>query len=220
LFLLAGAIVNVVVAWGCSLYSHIWPAIELVGLDDADAEWIERLDLCPPTSANQVWGCLAPGRYAEYRWGRGYHSDESPLGMREVHVSTVCAGWPLMSCFGRVYGDQQVLANMSPRSLWNLKHSPLVKLPGHPYLAVCLPESWIARNPTLHGRFLPLQPIWPGFAINTIFYAAILWLLFAVAGSIRRWRRRRRGLCPGCAYPVGASDVCSECGGKLKVADS
>jgi hypothetical protein len=61
-------------------------------------------------------------------------------------------------------------------------------------------------------RVLPLRPIWPFFAINTIFYAAILWLLFFAPGSVRRMIRRRRGLCPACAYPVGTSPVCTECG--------
>ena len=59
---------------------------------------------------------------------------------------------------------------------------------------------------------LPLRPIWPGFAINTIFYAAILWVMFATPGRVRRAIRCKRGLCPACAYPVGASPVCTECG--------
>jgi hypothetical protein len=59
---------------------------------------------------------------------------------------------------------------------------------------------------------IPIRPIWPGFAINTIFYAAILWLLFAAPPTIRRWRRIKRGLCPACAYPIGSSDKCTECG--------
>ena len=67
---------------------------------------------------------------------------------------------------------------------------------------------------------LPLRPIWPGFAINTLFYAAILWLLFAAPGRVRRWRRVRRGLCAKCAYPVGTSDVCTECGASVRRATS
>jgi hypothetical protein len=53
------------------------------------------------------------------------------------------------------------------------------------------------------------------FTINTIFYAAILWLLFAAPGRVRRWRRIKRGLCPRCAYPQGASEVCTECGEEI-----
>ena len=64
-------------------------------------------------------------------------------------------------------------------------------------------------------RLLPLRPYWPGFAINTVFYAFILWLLFAGPFVLRRRRRIRRGLCPKCAYDLrgtpGAT-ACPECG--------
>jgi hypothetical protein len=67
-------------------------------------------------------------------------------------------------------------------------------------------------------RDLPYRPIWPGFAINTLFYAAILWLLFAAPFALRRRRRIKRGLCPACGYDLRgrASDshanLCPECG--------
>jgi hypothetical protein len=66
------------------------------------------------------------------------------------------------------------------------------------------------------GWLIPLRPLWPGFAINTVFYAAVLWVLFAAPFALRKWRRIRRGLCPKCGYDlrVRASDsaVCPECG--------
>jgi hypothetical protein len=63
---------------------------------------------------------------------------------------------------------------------------------------------------------LPMVPIWPGFAINTIFYAGVLWMMFAIPGTIRRRRRLKRGLCPNCAYPIGTwgGEVCTECGAR------
>ena len=61
---------------------------------------------------------------------------------------------------------------------------------------------------------VPLIPVWPGFAINTIFYAAILWLPFGPF-ELRRSGRLDRGLCPTCAYPMGQSAVCTECGKPL-----
>jgi hypothetical protein len=70
---------------------------------------------------------------------------------------------------------------------------------------------WLDRS----SVYLPLRPLWPGFAINTIFYAAILWVLFFAPGAVRRTIRRRRGLCPACAYPIGTSSVCTECGTRL-----
>jgi hypothetical protein len=59
---------------------------------------------------------------------------------------------------------------------------------------------------------LPLRPVWLGFAINTILYAVILLLLFATPIGLRRRLRIARALCPVCAYPIGASATCTECG--------
>ena len=59
---------------------------------------------------------------------------------------------------------------------------------------------------------MPLGPIWPGLAVNTLFYAAILWLLIPAPFALRRFLRVGRGLCPKCAYPAGESAVCTECG--------
>jgi len=67
---------------------------------------------------------------------------------------------------------------------------------------------------------IPARAVWPGFAVNTLFYAvvfAILWIAVR-AGYVfvfRYWSRGRRGLCPRCAYPMGGSDKCSECGKTL-----
>jgi hypothetical protein len=77
---------------------------------------------------------------------------------------------------------------------------------------------WIVHGgiPLAHGsytpRSLPLRPIWPGFAINTMFYAGVLWMLFCGPFALRRMIRRRRGQCPACTYPIGQSPVCTECG--------
>ena len=80
------------------------------------------------------------------------------------------------------------------------------------------------NSPPLGGRrsaveieMLPYFPIWPGFAINTLFYAAILWLLFAAPGFVRRRVRIRRGQCGACGYDLrGQLDskhkTCPECG--------
>ena len=76
--------------------------------------------------------------------------------------------------------------------------------------------GWLVRGPIAargnHFVALPYRIIWPGFAINTIFFAAILWMMFVFPGALRRKWRITRGLCPACAYPVGSSPVCTECG--------
>ncbi len=67
------------------------------------------------------------------------------------------------------------------------------------------PETW---------RALPIKPIWPGFAINTIFYAVILWALGYAPVKLRSFVRDRRGMCPSCGYDLRHVDhaVCPECG--------
>jgi len=63
---------------------------------------------------------------------------------------------------------------------------------------------------------LPLRPIWPGLAFNTLFYALLSWLTFASLRMVKHNRRYRRGLCPLCRYDLLAdySNGCSECGWK------
>jgi hypothetical protein len=63
--------------------------------------------------------------------------------------------------------------------------------------------------------------LWPGFAINSMFYAAVLWVVFAFPRKLRRIIRFRHGLCPACAYPIrgSSSPVCTECGGPVNKTD-
>ena len=82
--------------------------------------------------------------------------------------------------------------------------------------AIALDEDRVDDpNKHLGLRLLPFRPLLGGFAINTIFYAAALWLLIPGPFALRRFLRLRRGLCPQCAYPMGESAVCTECGRAL-----
>ncbi len=80
------------------------------------------------------------------------------------------------------------------------------------YWGWLLPDAFQSLGP---GRVLPYRLIAPGFAVNTLLYAVVLWLLIPGPFALRRFIRVRRGLCPACAYPHGESDVCSECGKTL-----
>ncbi len=112
----------------------------------------------------------------------------------------VDAGWPLRSLRGWGPGTQTARRNI-------LGTAVLVPQVGERAIAV----SRTVRNTSV-VRLLPLSPIAPGFAINTVFYAFFLWLLIAVPFALRRRRRIKLGLCPKCAYPVGTNEVCTECG--------
>lgn len=59
---------------------------------------------------------------------------------------------------------------------------------------------------------LAMQPLPIGFALNTLVYAAALWGVRFGPGHIRRFRRRRRGLCVNCGYDIAGMQRCPECG--------
>lgn len=70
----------------------------------------------------------------------------------------------------------------------------------------------VPRAEFLEVAIFPLMPWWPGFVLNTLFYAACSWLLAAGLARFRASRRLSRGQCPKCKYPIGTTPVCSECG--------
>lgn len=66
-------------------------------------------------------------------------------------------------------------------------------------------------------RALPLQPIWLGFAANTLIYSVAFALFFWTGARIvllTPWCRHRRGLCRRCAYDLRFEfdRGCPECG--------
>lgn len=56
-------------------------------------------------------------------------------------------------------------------------------------------------------------PFWSVYAV----FAAYLTFAF-IRGPVRRWRRRRKGLCVNCAYNLtgNVSGICPECGTKIE----
>jgi len=187
--LLLGAIVNVAVAWGCEIGSP------------------KRLTPQPPiphwVTERVALNDERPEYYTEEFNGLGVFTYRVELKdavleqrlpttiMRWPHARFVCCGLPFLSLDGEAWLHSHG---------WH-HHGKVV------YETVAM-RRWFDTQ-------VPTRPLWPGFAINTIFYAAILWVVFLAPGTIRRAIRRRRGLCPACAYPIGTSDVCTECGKPL-----
>ena len=168
-----------------------------------------------------AWACAAWSPYKDvWHLNRRYWPGSGPIyrsGKREVGVGIerslvtysnadviltylfrTSTGWPCLALTGEVGGYDKG----SGIVLKNKWFGGPVNRGGFPMTA-------------LGAAVLPLLPVWPGFTVNTLFYAAILWLLTCGPFALRRFIRRRRGLCPACAYPVGESDVCTECGKPL-----
>jgi hypothetical protein len=80
-----------------------------------------------------------------------------------------------------------------------------------------IPVQGTAGRQVTEIRGLPYRPLWPGFALNTLFYAAIAWGLWQVPLAIRRRRRRRLNRCMKCGYDragLALDAACPECGTK------
>ena len=62
------------------------------------------------------------------------------------------------------------------------------------------------------GRGLPIEPISIGILLNTACYGALVWLACSSMVAIRKSTRLRANRCPLCAYCLGTTIGCSECG--------
>jgi len=193
-FLLAGAVVNVAIAWGCGFAS--WSGLKT---DKAvPAEWPEPIPDHWPADCDAIEG--QSFGIVIYRHYRNRLIDPGDAGTRRGSESFMIEiyhiGWPLPALTFQTWFDYVIEPPRQGRHRFDGQPAPTI---------------WRCGVSIGNWARLPLRPVWPGFAINTLLYAALLWLPFVV----RRWVRVRRGLCPKCAYPMGESAVCSECGKAL-----
>ena len=67
---------------------------------------------------------------------------------------------------------------------------------------------------TYNVRALPYHPIYPGLILNSIFWGAIAFALTRLALFLRATNRKRKNLCPTCAYDLrnNTTPGCPECG--------
>ncbi|MHC4786375.1 MAG: hypothetical protein ACYTE6_10465 [Planctomycetota bacterium] len=177
IFLLAGAVVNVGVAW-CGLLDPFsrWPQISRTRLE--------------PDQAQELHRRLVPR--------------DSPLFGPEVELT------------GR--RTQSVLATkISIRPATTIFRSSDGTIGTYFYQPFRFVDVGLPLRCVRHFRGT-YSALWPGFAFNTVFYAAILWLLIPGPFALRRLVRRRRGLCPACGYDLkhAEHESCPECGGGLK----
>ncbi len=220
LLLLAGAVVNVAVAWVCS--AVVKPATKSIRFI------VERVDSPAIRDFWLVREAAGVGvRYVAYTrtyavgWVRGsfvleveddlrHHPSWAPWppDPRPVLYETalfVAAGWP----FGTVVANcsEYDFRWIEPRAIAARARPARV---GQWRRAVVLQK----QNGPFTARVLPFGFIWPGFAGNTLLYSIMLWLLIAGPLALRHLIRRRRGLCAACGYDLrhGEHKACPECG--------
>ena len=206
LFLVLGAICNVAVAWGFAIASRFGDMGEFSQIGNAaDGDTVVI-----------VWRKVGGAIAAFEHGGWATHREYGELWAEPADLPT----WPSVER----YSDDITCEAAFGMPLLAVEYwcDPGLRVYGGMNVGVR------TSAPRLHdGNVLPLRPLWPGFAINTVFYALVLWLLFAAPFALRRRRRIKRGLCPKCAYdlrgsrrgphpnplPEGEGEtVCPECG--------
>jgi hypothetical protein len=204
LFLLLGVIINIAVAWSIVRWARPIPVTQRSEDDH------HRLIHGDSALAADLWEHHAPDDWRSATGGGGYEefaagrlirvvfrvpadgSEDVRIGVREDRY-----GWPVKSLFNvqlHSYEAHGAWHYIRIRAGWHLD--------GENELA--------GRAP---GCVLPLGALWPGFVINTLFYAAVLWLL--IPGSFVL-----RGRCPKCGYDLrgqpsedgAGAGGCPECG--------
>ena len=209
-FILLGAIINVAVAWGCVYFpqKHKIRSERTVTTEERQFlfDRLIRGESCrTPSWVTQKWDIN------KVKWG-----DFEDEGTVWVYTSTGYKEELLMTSISYEYetssstffgGSSSISVGGSDRL------DGFYISAGYPILAM---STFVCDIPDKDNRFYPYDPIWPGFAINTLIYAVIVGILWSIPFTMRRIIRRKRGACLKCGYDLRHADhkVCPECGCK------
>jgi len=146
--------------------------------------------LYPPPTDLDGGVALLPSEHDLSRMRQGYYS--------------YAFGWPCYSMQGIVGPPHEKKDSFPDNSMLVIATDPFEISRGYPAATT---------NSDLH-RLIPLRPIFPGFIINTLVYAAVWFGIFFGVGFVKRVLRRKRGRCVKCSYDLrGEFDRgCPECG--------
>ena len=220
LFTVSGAIVNIAMAWGCAAWVDIGATEARGGLTDfTGPQWLIVIYERPGATRIMTrprWfardynpRAKLPGRVPYWSQAR---KQPDPRERDQLYAPPTflrlefATGWPLRS---------MMWYTNTTDAAWN--GGPNDK---RPRWSIELPRGPARRRVYLERRSLPLLPIWPGFAINTISYALLLWLIWLITlvpSLLRRYFRQRRGHCTKCGYDLRGTEheKCPECGKEL-----
>ncbi len=244
IFLLLGTVLNVAVAWGCAAWIGaggvgwdeiirrerfsqrfsgwtfgVWKRPGALRILSLWVESREALRSRPWTASEHYVTTLinnSPARRVPDgelpipSWSRLSGDTLKPVGGVPPSLIEDGHGWPLLSMRSSFWVNAGGGAIPEPRwSAITLAPATIGTAPYSPAdLGPLRLENWA------EPRVLSLIPIWTGFAVNTVFYAAIVWLLWSSPFAARRFIRHKRGLCGACGYDLRGdlASGCSECG--------
>ncbi|MBT8486345.1 MAG: hypothetical protein HKO59_10630 [Phycisphaerales bacterium] len=192
-----GLAITILVAWTCALWPSKKHGRRAEDLTAEDWRTAVPEGWPPPRAIVVAWGF----GYTEHRTVNMYPhafklSRPEQYGERFLYIERRI-GWPFRALQCEHYVPAENYPELTP--IWRAALSPPARVFG----------------PAVQQRRLPTRPMWLGLIGNTVLYAGVLGVIPMLVTTAQGWRRRRRGLCPQCAYPIGGSPVCTECGKKL-----
>lgn len=199
--LLLGVVINVLVAWGCTIANQNYLSGSEATPTDAEVRWWKQ----NVPFGNNHFELLTITKVAGFGVRVDFFgSDEAGRNTRIQSLVHRQGGFPLMAIEYVHWTNWGLLEAAGPRD----DDPPPEQVRG----------VWLMDLSRWGGQIhdLPLRPIWFGFIADSLLYAAVLWGIVAAILLWRNKRRLKRGLCPVCKYPIGSSAVCSECGTAIR----
>ena len=229
--LLLGAIINVVVAWGCALFVDVNTAATFSGFSQympADQTVSDRLSA---VRANRFGSTVVAmsWMYVEIQVDLDWMNNRVRFMTsvdRKAESSRGLDGGDMLKWMDIAQwterADPGIRKKATKRGIWlscrvlDARGWPLRSMfvvlepgpkPGWTVLSRACPShlpDWQAPREEFQAsaRLVPLGIIWLGFAIDTIFYATLAWTLFAFPGIVRRRLRAHGGRCTTCGYDL------------------
>jgi hypothetical protein len=208
--IIAGAIINAGVAWAFAAFYFVNPDALSLTVPESSQALKRFADFTP------YGGGISGGERRTYQGVErtdAFFVSNNGFGASAdvVAASKVESGWPIRALLG-AQGRINHMGGFRDTSYERIVMTSCLQCE-HQSLTD-LRFGQVPLAPIERRLLLPYGPIWPGFAINTFFYAAILWMLFTVPGALRRRIRIKRGQCAACGYSLreNVSERCPECG--------
>lgn len=210
LWLLIGAVVNIGVAWTFAISRERHDAIfDVPGLSIRNTSTRTDNLLEWPMVVPAHWPAIPTDSYTRHQPGSpAVHASHRALqdsATSDYSVTVTQSGWPLLS-----------LMRWSTFARHTNNSADEIEFIDSRQFTIPWPDAWWGNDVLIFpgSMRLPVVPIWSGFIVNTLIYAAPIALLWMVPRAVRRFLRRQRGTCTACGYDLAglpAGSICPEC---------
>jgi len=220
--LLAGAAINVLVAWAIAVTDDPDKGPWDFYSDGPDPDRLAEHPLFPDAGPYYGIYCRKTTRWSSVsshmrlepgRWPiRHLHDDEHDgvvHGGRDAPfmVTVIDSGWPARS----MRAVEPIQMTAIPTTVAATIDSIRESLNDYSVWLVGIESPFPAGNNDLPMR-IPLRPLLRGTLLNTMVYGLLVWLLVSIPLAILCVHRRRRGRCVKCGYQLADLPTCPECG--------